>query len=100
MKKVVAVGKEYSIPKRWIKSCRKRLLSRLAMFRKHCYCPYGDGQLKLNDCWLKQLKSEANVLFIAAGVFYYFEAKQIKDFFTNWPVYFPAVKWFLTRLRL
>jgi O-methyltransferase involved in polyketide biosynthesis len=27
------------------------------------------------------LKSEANVLFIAAGVFYYFEAKQIKDFF-------------------
>jgi hypothetical protein len=72
----------------------------LGNVRKHCYCPYGDGQLKLNDCWLKQLKSEANVLFIAAGVFYYFEAKQIKDFFTNWPVYFPAVKWFLTRLRL
>jgi O-methyltransferase involved in polyketide biosynthesis len=44
----------------------------------------------LDDTWFKQLKIEDNVLFIAAGVFYYFEADQMKDFFIKLADLFPG----------
>jgi O-methyltransferase involved in polyketide biosynthesis len=34
----------------------------------------------LEEEWLDQISVDGNVLFIAAGVFYYFEEKQIKEF--------------------
>ncbi len=37
----------------------------------------------LNYEWLDSLKIEENILFIAGGVFYYFEENQIKEFFNK-----------------
>lgn len=39
--------------------------------------------------WLNQLKGEDNILFIAAGVLYYFEEHQIKNFFSRIADLFP-----------
>jgi O-methyltransferase involved in polyketide biosynthesis len=43
----------------------------------------------LDDAWLHQLKIEDNILFIAAGVLYYFEEYQIKGFFKKIADLFP-----------
>jgi O-methyltransferase involved in polyketide biosynthesis len=44
----------------------------------------------LDDAWLNQLRSADNVLFIAAGVFYYFEAAQIRRFLIKLADAFPG----------
>ena len=40
--------------------------------------------------WLKEIKVIENVLFIAAGVFYYFEENEIKDFLISIADNFPG----------
>lgn len=42
--------------------------------------------------WLDQLKIEDNILFIAAGVFYYFDEHQIIDFFNKTTEHFSYVE--------
>ena len=42
-----------------------------------------------DQAWFHQVRVEDAVLFLAAGVFYYFEEKQIKDFFTTLANVFP-----------
>ena len=43
------------------------------------------------DCaWLQEIKSDRPVLFIAAGVFYYFEASQIREFLIRLADRFPG----------
>jgi O-methyltransferase involved in polyketide biosynthesis len=44
----------------------------------------------LEDSWFQQIKQEENILFLAAGVFYYFEENQIKDFLLKLAVSFPG----------
>jgi O-methyltransferase involved in polyketide biosynthesis len=44
----------------------------------------------LDDEWFQQIKIKDNVLFIAAGVFYYFEENQIKDFLIKLADNFPG----------
>jgi O-methyltransferase involved in polyketide biosynthesis len=44
----------------------------------------------LDPQWLKDLIITDNILFIAAGVFYYYEEKQIKDFFNTISDIFPG----------
>jgi O-methyltransferase involved in polyketide biosynthesis len=44
----------------------------------------------LDDQWLSQITVVDNVLFVAAGVFYYFEAEQIKDFLIKLADRFPS----------
>jgi O-methyltransferase involved in polyketide biosynthesis len=44
----------------------------------------------LDNAWFHQLKTEENVLFMAAGVFYYFEQAQIKEFFGRIANLFPG----------
>ncbi len=44
----------------------------------------------LDPQWLKDLIVKDNILFIAAGVFYYFEERQIKDFFNTITGIFPG----------
>jgi O-methyltransferase involved in polyketide biosynthesis len=44
----------------------------------------------LEDSWLNRLPNKDNVLFIAAGVFYYFEATQIKHFLIKLADSFPG----------
>jgi O-methyltransferase involved in polyketide biosynthesis len=34
----------------------------------------------LDEAWLKKIEVNGNVLFLAAGVFYYFEGSQVRDF--------------------
>jgi O-methyltransferase involved in polyketide biosynthesis len=46
----------------------------------------------LNDCWLSELHAEENILFIAAGVLYYFEENQIKDIFNKLSLSFPGTE--------
>lgn len=43
----------------------------------------------LDEKWTEQLKKEDNVLFIAAGVFYYFEENQIKSFLNRLSDLYP-----------
>ncbi len=43
----------------------------------------------LDEEWLKTLKPDDNILFIAAGVFYYFEENQVKGFFRKIADLFP-----------
>ncbi len=44
----------------------------------------------LEPQWLNDLIIKDNILFIAAGVFYYYEEKQIKDFFNTISDMFPG----------
>ncbi|MBX3081942.1 MAG: class I SAM-dependent methyltransferase [Anaerolineae bacterium] len=44
----------------------------------------------LDTGWLRQIKHDNNVLFIAAGVFYYFEEHQIRPFLKRLADLFPA----------
>jgi O-methyltransferase involved in polyketide biosynthesis len=44
----------------------------------------------LEEEWLKNIEVSGNVLFIAAGVFYYFEEGQIKDFILRLADKFPG----------
>ena len=44
----------------------------------------------LDDNWFKELHIEDNVLFIAAGVLYYFEENQLKEIFNKIASYFPG----------
>jgi O-methyltransferase involved in polyketide biosynthesis len=44
----------------------------------------------LDEQWLRQIEVEDGVLFISAGVFYYFEAGQIKTFFKSLADAFPG----------
>ncbi len=44
----------------------------------------------LDESWLCQVKVEDNVLFLAAGVFYYFEKGQMKSFFSRLADMFPT----------
>jgi O-methyltransferase involved in polyketide biosynthesis len=44
----------------------------------------------LEHAWLKEITVAGNVLFIAAGVFYYFEESQIKDFLIRLADSFPG----------
>ena len=46
------------------------------------------------DKWLSQLQIKDGILFIAAGVFYFFDEKQIKDFFTLIADHFPGCEIF------
>ncbi len=43
----------------------------------------------LDDAWLKKLKINDNVFFFAMGVFYYFEEKQMREFFIKLAGLFP-----------
>jgi O-methyltransferase involved in polyketide biosynthesis len=43
----------------------------------------------LDDSWFHQLTVEDNVLFLAAGVFYYFEESQMREFFSKLASLFP-----------
>ena len=56
--------------------------------RKNISCSF------LEDNWLSQLDSKDGILFIAAGVFYYFDEKQIKDFFILIAKKFPGCEIF------
>ena len=38
------------------------------------------GSSFLEDEWLKKINNDENILFIAAGVFYFFEETEIRDF--------------------
>ena len=40
--------------------------------------------------WLEQIEVDENVLFIAAGVFYYFEEKEVKGFLIRLADHFPG----------
>lgn len=51
--------------------------------RKFLACSFLDGT------WLRQLNIVDNIMFIAAGVFYYFEENEIKIFFINLADLFP-----------
>jgi O-methyltransferase involved in polyketide biosynthesis len=42
-----------------------------------------------DDEWLRTLTIEDNVMFLAAGVFYYFEEQQMRDFFIKLANLFP-----------
>ena len=44
----------------------------------------------LEEGWLREISVDKNVLFIAAGVFYYFEEAEIKDFFIRLADNFPG----------
>jgi O-methyltransferase involved in polyketide biosynthesis len=44
----------------------------------------------LESKWLDQIESDKGILFIAAGVFYYFEAQEIKAFFLRLIERFPG----------
>jgi O-methyltransferase involved in polyketide biosynthesis len=44
----------------------------------------------LEDQWLDPLKIQDNILFMAAGVFYYFDESQIRDFFKKIADKFPG----------
>jgi len=44
----------------------------------------------LDYSWFEYLKDNMNVLFIACGVFYYFEEEQVKDFFIKIAGSFPG----------
>lgn len=44
----------------------------------------------LDDLWMKQLHVKDNVLFMAAGVFYYIEESKMKEFFNKIASYFPG----------
>ena len=44
----------------------------------------------LDDSWFKELYVEDNVLFIAAGVLYYFEENQLKEIFNKISTFFPG----------
>ena len=44
----------------------------------------------LEDKWLSRLNGKDGILFIAAGVFYFFDKKQIKDFFIKIADRFPG----------
>lgn len=44
----------------------------------------------LEEGWLDQIEVNGNVLFIAAGVFYYFEPHEVKEFFLRLIKRFPA----------
>jgi O-methyltransferase involved in polyketide biosynthesis len=44
----------------------------------------------LEDAWIRQLAINDNVLFLAAGVFYYFEESQMKEFFSRIASLFPG----------
>ena len=44
----------------------------------------------LDDNWFKELHIEDNVLFVAAGVLYYFEEYQLKEIFNKIASYFPG----------
>lgn len=46
------------------------------------------------DKWLSQLQIKDGILFIAAGVFYFFDEKQIKDFFILIADHFPGCEIF------
>ena len=46
----------------------------------------------LDDAWLRQVKITANVLFIAAGVLYYFEESQVKALLTRMADAFPGAE--------
>ena len=48
----------------------------------------------LEDEWLNQLRPENGILFIAAGVFYYFTEIQIKNFFISLANRFPGSELF------
>jgi O-methyltransferase involved in polyketide biosynthesis len=44
----------------------------------------------LEPDWLKQIKVNGNILFVAAGVFYYFKEEEIKTFFARLADGFPG----------
>lgn len=44
----------------------------------------------LYESWFQQIKFDGNVLFLAAGVFYYFEENQVRDFFLKLANKFPG----------
>jgi O-methyltransferase involved in polyketide biosynthesis len=44
----------------------------------------------LDDAWIHQLTIKDNVLFLAAGVFYYFEEGQMREFFSRLASLFPG----------
>jgi O-methyltransferase involved in polyketide biosynthesis len=44
----------------------------------------------LDEGWLNKIRMNENVLFIAAGVFYYFEESQVKDFLVRLADRFPG----------
>jgi O-methyltransferase involved in polyketide biosynthesis len=44
----------------------------------------------LESDWLNQIKVKGNVLFVAAGVFYYFSEDEIRNFFTRLADTFPG----------
>jgi O-methyltransferase involved in polyketide biosynthesis len=44
----------------------------------------------LDDRWIKELHIEDNVLFMAAGVLYYFEENQLKEIFNKMVLSFPG----------
>jgi len=46
----------------------------------------------LDDMWLHQLRITDSVLFVAAGVFYYFEESQLKPFFVKLAGAFPGAE--------
>ncbi|HEX7556824.1 MAG TPA: class I SAM-dependent methyltransferase [Leptolinea sp.] len=48
----------------------------------------------LDPDWLRQIKVNGNVLFVAAGVFYYFKEEEIKTFFTRLAGGFPGCEVF------
>ena len=44
----------------------------------------------LDECWLNEIGASANVLFIAAGVLYYFEENEVKEFLIRLADRFPG----------
>ena len=48
----------------------------------------------LEDKWLSQLQINEGILFIAAGVFYYFDENRMRDFFILIANYFPSCEIF------
>lgn len=53
---------------------RKRLIQEQAR-RSYIVCSF------LDEEWLRHVTIEDNILFVAAGVFYYFEENELRDFF-------------------
>ncbi len=56
--------------------------------RKTIACSFLDSK------WFTQIQADYGVLFIAAGVFYYFDENQIKDFFKSIAGFFPGCEVF------
>jgi O-methyltransferase involved in polyketide biosynthesis len=44
----------------------------------------------LDEGWLREIRVDQNVLFIVAGVFYYFEERDVRDFLTRLADLFPG----------